>query len=369
MPATVLHLNTERGWRGGEAQTLRLAQGLQARGYRNLLVAQPGSPLAERAVAGGLRVVPLSMRGELDLPAAGALAALLRAERVDLLHYHTAHAVSLGTLATLLAGRRRAVAARRVSFPLRGRLLGRVKYSFRVDRVVAVSEAIRRALVAQGLAAERVVVVHSGIDPERFASGDRARFRAALARLGDLPEGAFLIGTAGHLASHKGIDRFLEAAAQVAQEIGETRFVVVGSGPREADLRRAAEAGPLRGRVLFAGFQEGMPDVYAGLDLFVLASLSGEGSPAVLKEAMAAGVPLVATAVGGIEEIVEDGRHGLLAPPGNVPALARAMALLAADPTLRAELSAAARNHVREFTNERMVERTEAVYRSILAAA
>ena len=109
MPATVLHLNTERGWRGGEAQTLRLAQGLQARGYRNLLVAQPGSPLAERAVAGGLRVVPLSMRGELDLPAAGALAALLRAERVDLLHYHTAHAVSLGTLATLLAGRRRAV--------------------------------------------------------------------------------------------------------------------------------------------------------------------------------------------------------------------------------------------------------------------
>ena len=235
--------------------------------------------------------------------------------------------------------------------------------------MVAVSEAIRRALVAQGLAAERVVVVHSGIDPERFASGDRTRFRAALARLGDLPEGAFLIGTAGHLASHKGIDRFLEAAAQVAQEIGETRFVVVGSGPREADLRRAAEAGPLRGRVLFAGFQEGMPDVYAGLDLFVLASLSGEGSPAVLKEAMAAGVPLVATAVGGIEEIVEDGRHGLLAPPGNVPALARAMALLAADPTLRAGLSAAARNHVREFTNERMVERTEAVYRSILAAA
>lgn len=369
MAATVLHVNTERGWRGGEAQTLALARGLESRGWRNLIVVQPGSPLGERSAAAGLRVVALPMRGDLDLGAARRLAAVIRSEGADLLHYHTAHAVSIGTLATLFAGRRPSVAARRVSFRLRSRFLGRLKYTFRVDRIVTVSEAIRSSLVRQGLAPGRIVVVHSGIDPERFATGDRGRFRDSLARRAEIPDGAILIGTAGHLAAHKGIDLFLEAAALVVEEIPEARFVIVGAGEDEERLRRLADRPGLRGRVVFTGFRDDMPDVYAGIDLFALASRSGEGSPAVIKEAMAAGVPLVSTALDGVEEIVEDGRNGLLTPRGNAPALGRALILLAADPALRARLSATARSRVREFTNEKMVERTEAVYRSLLDAA
>src|SRR5439155_2669521 len=135
---------------------------------------------------------------------------------------------------------------------------------------------------------------------------------------------AFLIGTAGHLAAHKGLEVFLCAAADAASELPDARFVVIGRGEAETSLRRAAERLGIAPRVAFAGFREDMPDVFAGLDLFVLSSVSGEGSPAVLKEAMAAGTPLVVTALDGIEEIVEDARHGLLVPPGNAPALARA---------------------------------------------
>lgn len=378
-PATILHVNTESGWRGGEAQTLRLATGLRDRGFRCLVAVQPQSPLAARAAAARLRTLPIAMRGELDLRAARHLAEAVRAENVDLLHYHTAHAVTLGTLATLFAGRRRAVAARRVSFPLRSRLLGRIKYSFRVDRVVAVSEAIRGRLIRQGLDPRRVVVVHSGIDPEPFTKGDRARFRASLSVPGGgaasggsappegegLPDGTFLVGTVGHLAAHKGIDLFLEAAALAAAELPQAIFVIVGRGEKEAALRRLADRLGIAGRVIFAGFRDDMPDVFAGLDLFVLCSHSGEGSPAVLKESMAAGVPLVATALEGVEEIVEDGRHGLLTPPGNAPALARSIVLMATDTGLRARLSAAALGRVREFTAERMVERTVEVYASI----
>ncbi len=369
--ATILHVNTEAGWRGGEAQTLRLATGLRDRGFRCLVAAQPRSPLEARAAAARLRTLPIAMRGECDLKAARLLAQAVRTEGVDLLHYHTAHAVTLGTLATLFAGRRRAVAARRVSFPLRSRLLGRIKYTFRVDRVVAVSEAIRRRLIRQGLDPGRVVVVHSGIDPEPFTRGDRARFRASLAAPGGggLPAGTFLVGAAGHLAAHKGIDLFLEAAALVVAEVPHALFVIVGRGEREAALRRLADRLGLATRVIFAGFRDDMPDVFAGLDLFVLCSHGGEGSPAVLKESMAAGVPLVATALEGVEEIVEDGRHGLLTPPGNAPALARAIVLMAADPGLRARLSAAALGRVREFTAERMVDRTVEVYESIGARA
>ena len=115
----------------------------------------------------------------------------------------------------------------------------------------------------------------------------------------------------------------------------------------------------------FAGFRDDMPDVFAGLDLLVLSSVSGEGSPAVVKEAMAAGTPLVATALDGLEEIVQDARHGLLVPPGNAPALGRAIVILARDAPLRARYSAAALQRVMEFTSDAMVEKTERVYQSI----
>jgi glycosyltransferase involved in cell wall biosynthesis len=369
MPATVLHLNTERGFRGGEIQTLLLARGLSGRGWRSVLAVQEGGELALRAAAAGLTTVSLRMRGEIDLPAARRLAELVRRERIDLLHYHTAHAVTLGTLASFWCGRRPAIAARRVSFRLRGRCLGRLKYALRVDKIVAVSEAIRRSLIAQGVAPGRVVVVHSGIEAERFMRGDRSRFRSTLRPLTpDWPAEAILVGTAAHLAPHKGLDRFLEAAALAAREVPAARFVIVGSGPEEERLKERAARLGLSGRVIFTGFRDDMPDVYAGLDLFALASLSGEGSPAVLKEAMAAGVPVAATALDGVEEIVEDGRHGLLVPPGNAPALGRAIVLLASDPALRARLASEAASRVRDFSSDRMIEGTEAVYRAVLGA-
>ncbi len=367
MAATILHVNTESRWRGGEAQTLRLASGLASRGYRCLLAVRPRSALASIATAAGLRVVSIPMRGELDLLAARRIGRLVQSERVDLLHYHTAHAVALGSLGMLWSGRRPAVASRRVSFRVRGLLFGRLKYTWRVDRIVAVSGAVKRRLVAQGFGPERIVVIHSGIDPERFASGNRERFRRSLGTIEPpFREGQILVGTVGHLAAHKGIDLFLEAAALAAAERPDLRFVVVGEGSEEPPLRSLVSRLGLRERVQFTGFREDMPDVFAGLDLFVLASRSGEGSPAVVKEAMAAGVPIAATRLEGLEELVQDGVHALLTPSGNAPALARAMILLASDPALRSRLRAAAAERVHEFTADRMVERTETVYRSLL---
>jgi glycosyltransferase involved in cell wall biosynthesis len=370
MPHAVLHLSTERGWRGGEAQALHLARGLGARGHRCLVAAPPGSPLLERAAASGVEAMALGARGEWDAAAARRLAQRCRAFGATVLHAHTAHALGLATLATLFGVKPRLVASRRVSFGLRHPFLGRVKYSWRVARVIAVSEAIRRSLIAQGLDARRVVTVHSGIDPARFAAGSRERGRDALLSLAARwPAEAWLIGTAGHLAAHKGMDLFLDAAALAAEALPEARFVVIGEGERRRDLQaRAARLG-LGEKLLFAGYRDDMPDLLKGLDLFVLASHSGEGSPAVLKEAMAAGTPLAATALDGVEEIIEDARHGLLTPPGDARALAQAMRTVAGDAPLRARITAAALERVRDFTLDRMVERTEAVYDAIGADA
>ncbi|HET8948563.1 MAG TPA: glycosyltransferase, partial [Candidatus Polarisedimenticolia bacterium] len=344
---------------------LFLARGQRQRGRRAVVVAPPTSELLKRAAAEGIEAIPFAGRGEWDLAAGRRLARLVEATPAALVHAHTAHAAALLLLAHLFGGRARGVVARRVSFPIRPPVLGRVKYAWRVDRVIAVSEAIRRALLRQGLAPARVAVVHSGIDAARFAAGRREPVRAHLLRAGAFPSDALLVGTVGHLAAHKGIDRFLEAAALFARAVPGARFVVVGRGAEEQALRGLAARLGLDGRVLFAGFRDDLPDLYAALDLFALASISGEGSPAVLKEAMAAGVPVVATSLDGVEEIIEDARHGLLTPPGDTAAMARALERLAADPSLRDRLSDAGRRRAAEFSIERMVEKTEAVYASL----
>lgn len=361
----ILHLGTETGWRGGEAQALFLARGQNRRGRRAVIVAPPGSELLKRAAAEGIEAIAFAARGEWDLGAGRRLARLVSATPAGLVHAHTAHAAALLLLARPFGCRARGVVARRVSFPIRPPVLGRVKYSWGVDRVIAVSEAIRRALLRQGLEPARVAVVHSGIDAARFAAGRRQPARAALLKAGAFPDDALLVGTVGHLAAHKGIDRFLDAAALFGRSVPRARFVVVGRGAKEQALRALAARLGLDGRVLFTGFRDDLPDLYAALDLFALASLSGEGSPAVLKEAMAAGVPVVSSSLDGVEEIIEDARHGLLTPPGDAAAMARALDRLAADPPLRERLSDAGRRRAAEFSIDHMVEKTEAVYASL----
>ena len=342
-----------------------LARGQARRGRRALVAAPPGSDLLARAAAEGIETIPFAARGEWDLAAGRRLAALAAAAPAALVHAHTAHAAALLVLARLFGCRARGVVARRVSFPIRPPVLGRVKYAWGVDRVIAVSEAIRRVLLRQGLHPARVVVVHSGIDAGRFASGRREPARAGLLRAGAFPADALLVGTVGHLAAHKGIDRFLEAAALLARSTPRARFVVVGRGGEEEALRALAARLGLGDRVLFAGFRDDLPDLYAAFDLFALASISGEGSPAVLKEAMAAGVPVVSTSLDGVEEIIEDSRHGLLTPPGDAEAMARALDRLSSDAPLRERLADAGRRRAAGFSIERMVEKTETVYTSL----
>jgi glycosyltransferase involved in cell wall biosynthesis len=365
---TVLHLNTETGWRGGEAQTLLLARGLRERGHVSIIATPPGSPLGERARAAGLDVRAVRMRGEFDLRAVFALARLMRACRPDVLHYHTSHAITLGALAGLAAGfasrRPPAVLSRRVSFSLRRNPLARLKYRFRIDHIIAVSDGVRWVLIAEGLAPEKITVIHSGIDLSAFApsrvAGERFRREAGV------PEGAPLIGSVGALVPHKGHCHLLEAMVGPAARQPGLRLALVGVGPLLGELRRQSADLGLEGRVVFAGFRADMPAVIPAFDLLVLPSVSGEGSPAVVKEAMACGVPVVATELDGVREIVEDGSEALLVPPGDAARLSEAIERVLSDEPLRRRMIEGARTKVRDYSADRMVERTIEAYERLL---
>lgn len=358
-PLTVLHVNTEHGFRGGEIQNLHLADGLSRRGHRCILALQEESPLGERAEERGLDVRRRPMQGEFDPMAVAWLSGLIQQERPHVLHYHTSHAVTLGTLARL--GRRgpTTVATRRTSFPTRRNPLFRLKFSYRLDHVIAVSGSIKKDMVDAGLPPVRISVVHSGIDLERFRQQpDGAEFRR---ELGVGPD-ELLLGCVGALAPQKGHEHLLRAMAALSTPFPQLHLALLGEGDRQEYILDEARNLGIGDRVHLAGFREEIPEANAAFDVAVLPSVAGEGSPAVVKEAMAMGVPVVATRIGGVGEILENDRQGLLVPPDDEAALADALGSLLRDPERRRTLGAAGRSRVEEFSMEQMIRRTEDIY-------
>jgi glycosyltransferase involved in cell wall biosynthesis len=235
--------------------------------------------------------------------------------------------------------------------------------------IVANAEAIRRSLLAEGYPAERIAVVPNGIElPPPVSPRLRGRVRRELG----LPDDARLGVVVSRLNPLKGIEYFLEAAARVIGEFPEFRFLVVGDGIdrgyRDSLERYAARLG-LERRVLFTGFRMDVAAVLAGSEVSVLPSLS-EGLSNTLLESMAAGVPVVATRVGGNAEAVAEGETGLLAPPRDPEALAAAIRTLLADRELAARFGQAGRRRVEmHFSVPRLVADTERLYRELLARA
>lgn len=365
----VLHLNTEPTWRGGEQQVLYLLEGLRARGAPSLLVAQPGGPMLERARARGLPARALRMRGEADLLAALQLHHLLRAGRFEVVHAHTSHAHTLAALAAALFGRRRpkVVVSRRVDFSIYRRSffgLNGLKYCHGVDLYVTVSEAIRQVLLGDGVPAERVECVHSGIDVAKI-DGAPDRREALRAALGVPPDHA-LIANVAHMADHKGQRYLVEAMPAILAARPRTVCAIVGDGELRGELEALAARLGVTGQMRFPGFREDVPSLLKALDVFVMPSHM-EGLGTSVLDAMAAGAPVVGTRAGGMPESIEDGVTGLLCPVRDAPALAAAVLRLLGDPALGRRLAAAARARVVErFSTDAMVDGTLRAYRRLV---
>lgn len=234
----------------------------------------------------------------------------------------------------------------------------------RQDRVVAVSEEVAGSIRRHAGEAVPVEVVVNGVDCERFRPDPDLR-RRVRERL-ELPPDAPVIGQVAVFRSQKRLDLWLEAAARVREARPDARFVLVGDGSERRAVERRAERlglGPLsEGALRLPGLQEEVPPFYAALDLYLVSS-DYEGLPVALLEAMASGLPVVSTAVGGVPEVVRDGVDGLLVPPGDPGALAAAALRLLDDRGERERLAAAARGRVAaSFSTERMIRRLEAIY-------
>jgi glycosyltransferase involved in cell wall biosynthesis len=357
-PFCILHINSACTWRGGEQQTLWLCQGLQRRGHRIVLACPPGSPLMDRARQAGLFVCPVKMRGEWDLWAVRELMGIVNRHGIEMVHCHTAHAHTLGLLAAQFSSVSYRFLTRRVDFHIGRHPLNRWKYGPALTAILAISEGIRRVLMEDGIAPQRVITVPSGIDLEQIREvGDPSVLRREFG----IPPGALVVGIVAALAPHKDHRTFLEAAAKVKKTHPAVRFLIVGEGELESQLKNLCRTLGLSHEVIFTGFREDAIDLIGLFDIFVLSSYL-EGMGTSLLDAMALGKPVVATRIGGIPEVVLEGRNGFLVPTEQPAELAQAIERLGNDPELRHKMGAFGREHVRSFNVERTIERTEQVY-------
>ncbi|RMF93882.1 MAG: glycosyltransferase family 1 protein [Nitrospinota bacterium] len=357
----ILHSEASPGWGGQEMRILQETTEFTRRGYAMAIVCQPESGIGRQGAKEGKTLYRLRMRSCFDLQAVFQLRRLLQAQKIDLVHTHSSIDSWVAGLAAKSL-RLPVVRSRHVSIPVKR--YRNFNYNHLADRIIVNGEAMKRLLMQGGVKAEKIVSIPPGIDLTRFhprIGGEKIRAEFALT--------GPVIGMIAMLRGSKGHTYFLQAARIVLQRYPEAHFLIVGDGVRRVRIQQEIEQLGLSRQVTMTGFRRDIPEILAALDLYVLSSLR-ETFPQTILQALAMRKPVVATDSGGVPEIIHPGATGLLVPPGDARALAEAILTLLADRGYAQRLACAGYELVRqEYTLERMIAKTEQVYRELLESS
>jgi glycosyltransferase involved in cell wall biosynthesis len=377
-PIRIAYLNGSLDIGGSERQMVELARRLPRDRFAPEFVLMTGrGPLADLAESGGVpvRVLDWALTGDRwrRIRRIGDIARFvvtMRHGQFDIVDAWLFHAYAVAAATRSLTGVRAVIAGRRClsdfspgNHPI-NRTLDEIARR-RVDAIVANSEGVRRdAMAHEGIAPERIRVIRNGAGiPAPLDAGMRDAIRSGW----HAGPNHIVIGCIANYKPKKGLDAVVAVASLVVAAVPESIFVLIGEGPLRSDLQREIDAAGLTNQVLLHGREPDARRIVGGFDIAIQASLS-EGLPNAILEAAAAGVPVVATNVGGTAELVADGSTGHLVEPGDIQAMAEAIISLAASPEHRVELGAAARVLVADrFGMDRFVAETIALYEQVLA--
>ncbi len=358
----ILHIDTETGWRGGERQLFLLAEGLKKRKIPQLILCRPGSALELRAKEVGLPTVTLPLKGEWDLGSVKSLRQLIMERGIKLIHTHTAKAHSIAWMAKAKIPGVKLVVSRRVDFRIRKNWFSKRKYiSDRVDLFLAVSNKIREILVGDGIDPAKVVTVYSGIDlgvskKQTDSSFLRKEFKIAKDEL--------VIGNIAALVDHKDQTTLLNALSLIHTD-KKFKVLIVGEGELRKHLENLAAEKNLLDKVIFTGFREDVPELLSLFDIFTLTSKE-EGLGTSVLDAMAAGLPIVATKGGGIAEMLTEDKGALISSVGDANSLSHSFKKLLEDPKLRKSMGTFNKESVKRFSIKNTLKKTELAYYSLL---
>lgn len=365
MPQTIrlLHTESSLAMGGQEMRILTEMEKLAAFGYSSLLAAPRGSAINAEARHRGLPVRDVAFRGSFDPQSVWRIARILRLEGIHVVNAHGSKDAWNSSLPARLLGRR-IVRARHVGNPIRSGKIARLIYGPLCDRIVVTSEAIARGMREKGVRAKRIDCVPTGIDVDKFASAARTGdFRREYGVAPDAP----LVGMVSVLRGDKGPREFIRAATLLAGSGSPAFFALVGDGPRRAELEAMIREAHLQERVIMPGHRRNIAEILKEFTVAVVPSTQTDGIPQAILQAFAAGAPLVASDVGGVNEVAKHGETAWCVPAKSAEALAEGIATVLSDGTLRARLTEEALKLVgSRFSEQSMLKRMDAIYRSLL---
>lgn len=358
---TILHTEWSEGWGGQEIRILLEMKEHRRQGHGLYLLCPPRTKLAEEAGKLGIEVIPHKIRAPWDAGSIHSIINLIRELRVEVLHTHSSVDSWAGGLAGRWAKVPVLVRTRHISVPVKRPWLNRIYYL--PDAVITTGKHIRRDLLqTHKIPAERIVSIPTGADLARFHPGPPD---LELKKRFGLPLNSPVITLVAVLRAQKRHELVIAAAAEVIQRFPQARFVFVGDGPGRDRVEQEIKNARLEAQILMTGYREDVPAILSFTDVGIISSVA-EGIPQFLFQIMAMGKPVIATAVGGIPEIVTSGVNGVLIPPEDPAALAQALVQALDDPETARRLGEAGRRLVeQEYTVEKMAEKVYRVYQQV----
>lgn len=352
----VMMVITPRRFSGAERMVVWQSQGLRDRGHEVLVVCKPNALLQAYLAEANIPCRPLGIAGKGNLLAPLRLATEAREFGADIIHTHLSTASLWGSFAGKLA---------HVPVVAEVHALNSKTCFVYADLIVTCSAGVRDHIVAQGVPAERVEVLHNGLPPQRFQ--DLKPVASLRAELG-LQPGQPVIGVVAHLSEKKGHRHLIAALPDLRRRFPDLVCLLLGEGALRRELEAQADALGVRGAVRFLGFREDAVAAMQLMDVVVLPSVAKEGLGVALIEAAFLGKPTVGSDCPGIDEVIVPEETGLLVPPGDSEALAAALIRLLGDAALRQRLGTAGRARAEKlFTLTAMAQRAEEIYFQVLA--
>jgi glycosyltransferase involved in cell wall biosynthesis len=331
-PLTIVHTEASCGWGGQDMRVLRECEWFRAQGHTVYIVTPPEAELFRRAKAAGFDPVPMAFTKKTQLGDFFRLRAFFKKVRPDVVGTHSSVDSRVGLYAAASLGVKCRLRYRHVSSTVKRNPLTRWQYARLATHVITTGDSISRHLVETlGIRADKISCVSTGVEaPANLPSREEARL--AICREHGLPEDARFIGQVSVLRSWKGHLHLFDAFEKLAAEFPRLHLLLVGDGPQREPLTARKAASPFSDRIVFRGHRENPWPDFLALDACALCSVSGEGIPQALMQAMLVGTPVIGTTTGGIPEVVADGEGGIIVPPADPEALAAGLRRLLSAP-------------------------------------
>jgi len=360
----VLHMSSEKGWRGGEQQIAYLLHDLVDKNVTNILAVKPGSALENFCRERTIPCYTLKFSSSVDLLSAFEIYKICRNERVDLIHLHSSKAQGVGVLSTLYGNRVPMVLSRRVAFLPGSNVFSKWKYNQRqIKKIICVSEKIRTIMQKFVRERSKCVTVYSGIDLKKF--DNMKRDKKFLVDEFDLDSGKDIIGTVGAIDAAKDHFTYVDAIARLAAGGHPVQGLIVGDGPLASELKDYVQDKLPRENIRFTGYRKDVGRLLISFDIFLMTSKE-EGLGTSILDAFLARVPVVTTDAGGIPEIVKHEQTGLLAPVQDSKKLSENISRLLTNNGLCQMLIDRAYEFVSAFSKEETSSKTFKIYQEVL---